>query len=144
VLEPTKQNVLKVNEQLDQAGIVNKGPALCQVAGPGANHAFYNNPPFTLRDLQGCSKQQQLKADFEAYLNGFSPNVQEIIDKFQFRNQIPALIDADVLGALIGKFLDPQVNFSPCPVRGIDGKDRLPSLHNHDMGGCPKNILPLR
>jgi type I restriction enzyme M protein len=37
------------------------------------------------------ASQQQLKADFEAYLDGFSPNVQDILENFEFRNQIPRL-----------------------------------------------------
>ena len=52
------------------------------------------------------ASQQQLKADFEAYLDGFSPNVQDILDNFEFRNQIPRLSKADALGTLIEKFLD--------------------------------------
>jgi len=82
LLEPTKGAVLKMNDQLDEAGIANKHFALCQVSG----QAFHNSSPFTLRDLKARARQQQLKADFEAYLDGFSPNVQEILDKFKFRN----------------------------------------------------------
>jgi len=37
-----------------------------------------------LKDLKSRAKQQQLKADFIAYLDGFSPNVQEILEKFKF------------------------------------------------------------
>src|SRR5438128_696082 len=85
VLEPTKKAVLAMQEKLDKAGITNKDGALKQAAG----QAFYNTSAFTLRDLQARSKRQQLKADFEDYLNGFSPNVQEILEKFRFRNQIP-------------------------------------------------------
>ena len=58
VLEPTKEAVLKLNKQLDKAGVANKEQALCQKAGPEANHAFYNVSPFTLRDLRSRAKQQ--------------------------------------------------------------------------------------
>src|SRR5256885_13079514 len=54
--------------------------------------------PISLRDLKGRASQQALKADFEAYLDGFSPSVQEILDNFEFRNQIPKLSKADALG----------------------------------------------
>ena len=135
VLEPTKEDVLKMSEQLDEAGVANKDAALCQAAGPDANHAFYNDSPFTLRDLQARAKHQQLKADFEAYLDGFSPNVQEIIDKFKFHNQIPTVIEADALGPLIEKFLNPEINLSPHPARGTDGNVRLPGLDNHRHAG---------
>ncbi|MBA2880191.1 type I restriction enzyme M protein [Desulfosalsimonas propionicica] len=140
-LEATKQDVLKMSEQLDKAGVANKVGALSKAAGPDANHAFYNDSPFTLRDLQARAKQQQLKADFEAYLDGFSPNVQEILDKFKFRNQISTLIDADALGPLIEKFLDPDINLSPHPVRDAGGSIRLPGLDNHAMGTIFEELI---
>ncbi|MBU0493051.1 MAG: type I restriction-modification system subunit M N-terminal domain-containing protein, partial [Chloroflexi bacterium] len=71
VLEPTKQEVLDAKTRLDRAGITNQDLALRQAAG----QAFYNTSRFTLRDLRARASQQQLKADFEAYLDGFSPNV---------------------------------------------------------------------
>ena len=99
VLEPTKEEVLTMKPQLDKAGVLDQHAALSHASG----EAFYNNSKFTLRDLKARSKQEQLKADFEAYLDGFSPNVQEILEKFKFRNQIPTLIEKDVLGSLIEK-----------------------------------------
>ena len=89
---------------------------------------------FTLRDLRSRASQQQLKADFEAYLDGYSPNVQEIIDNFEFRNQIPRLSKADALGTLIEKFLDPSINLSPNPVLNSDRSQKHPALDNHAMG----------
>ncbi|MGI5836044.1 MAG: type I restriction-modification system subunit M [Chloroflexota bacterium] len=130
VLEPTKQAVLDMKTLLDKAGIINQDKALRQAAG----QAFYNTSPFTLRDLRSRTNQQQLKADFEAYLDGFSPNVQDILDKFEFRNQIPRLSRADALGALIEKFLDPSINLSPQPVLNGDGTIKHPGLDNHGMG----------
>jgi type I restriction enzyme M protein len=130
VLEPTKQSVLDMKKQLDAAGITNQDAALRQAAG----QAFYNTSPFMLRDLKARPKAQQLKADFEAYLDGFSPNVIEILDKFKFRNQIPTLVDADILGYLIEKFLDNSTNLSPHPVFNQDGSIRLHALDNHAMG----------
>lgn len=130
VLEPTKQDVLEMKAKLDAAGITNQDPALRKAAG----QAFYNTSPYTLRDLKARGNRQQLEADFRAYLDGFSPNVQEILDNFEFRNQIPRLAKADALGTLIEKFLDPTINLSPYPVRGSDGTVRLPGLDNHAMG----------
>ncbi|GAB4247506.1 type I restriction-modification system subunit M [Deferrisoma sp.] len=130
VLEPTKEAVLAMKKRLDEAGIVHQDAALRQAAG----QAFYNTSPFTLRDLRARASRQQLEADFRAYLDGFSPNVQEILDNFEFRNQIPRLSKADALGNLIEKFLDPSINLSPEPVRNSDGSMRLPGLDNHAMG----------
>ncbi|KUK67684.1 MAG: Type I restriction-modification system methyltransferase subunit, partial [Methanocalculus sp. 52_23] len=137
VLEPTKQAVLEMKSTLDAAGIANQDPALRQAAG----QAFYNTSTFTLRDLRARSSQQQLKADFEAYLDGFSPNVQDIIDKFEFRNRIPRLSKADRLGTLIEKFLDPAINLSPDPVLTADGSVRLPGLDNHAMGTIFEELI---
>jgi type I restriction enzyme M protein len=130
VLEPTKAAVLKMKESLDAAKIANQDRSLRQASG----EAFYNASKFTLRDLRNRSSQAQLKADFEAYLDGFSPNVQDILDKFEFRNQIPRLSKADALGTLIEKLLSPDINVSPKPVLGGDGSIKQPGLDNHAMG----------
>src|SRR2546422_1595624 len=118
VLEPTKEKVLDTKKMLDEARITEQRAALCDAAG----QAFYNTSKFTLRDLKSRGSQQQLLADFEDYLNGFSPNVQDILDNFKFRNQLTTLSKADAIGTLINKFLDPDIDLSPA---GID---------NHSMG----------
>lgn len=130
VLEDTKENVLQMKKTLDEAGILNQNDALCNAAG----QAFCNSSPFTLRDLKSRAKNQQLKADFIAYLDGFSPNVQEILEKFKFRNQIDTMIEADILGAVIEKFVSPSINLSPNPVLDDKGNEKLPALDNHTMG----------
>ncbi len=118
VLEPTKQKVLDTKKMLDEARITEQRAALCDAAG----QAFYNTSKFTLRDLKSRGSQQQLLADFVDYLNGFSLNVQDILENFKFRNQLTTLSRADAIGTLIGKFLDPSIDLSPA---GID---------NHAMG----------
>jgi type I restriction enzyme M protein len=130
VLEPSKQAVLDMKASLDAAGVVHQDQALRQAAG----QAFYNTSKFTLRDLRARASQQQLKADFEAYLDGFSPNVQDILESFEFRNQIPRLSKADALGTLIEKLLSPDINLNPSPVLHGDGSVRHPGLDNHGMG----------
>lgn len=130
VLEPTKAKVIEEKTRLDKAKIVHQDAALRQAAG----QAFYNTSKFTLRDLRARSSQQKLRADFEAYLDGYSANVQEILEKFEFRNQIPRLSDADALGTLIEKLVDPAINLSPDPIRNDNGSIRTPGLDNHAMG----------
>lgn len=130
VLEPTQRSVISMKGQLDKAGITNQDAALRQAAG----QAFYNTSKFTLRDLRARASQQQLRSDFEAYLDGFSPNVQEILENFEFRNQIPRLSKADALGTLIERFLDPTINLSPNAVLNGDGSEKYPGLDNHAMG----------
>ena len=130
VLEDRKPAVLKMKDSLDAAGVVEQDAALRQAAG----QAFYNVSPFTLRDLRARASRQQLEADFRAWLDGFSPNVQDILDSFEFRNQIPRLSRADALGALIEKLTSPDINLSPDSVTGVDGAVLRPGLDNHGMG----------
>ena len=137
VLEPTKEAVLRMKEQLDAAGITNQDQALRQASA----EAFYNTSPFRLRDLTSIGQQQRLRANFEAYLDGFSPNVQEVLDKFKFRNQIPTLVEADALGFLIAKFLDTSINLSPRPVLNGDDSVRLEGLDNHSMGTVFEELI---
>ncbi len=124
VLESTKQNVLEMKAALDREQIANQDDALRSAS----EQAFYNTSPFLLRDLKSRATQQKLKDDFEAYLDGFSPNVQDILTNFEFRNQIPRLSKADALGQLIEKFLNTDINLSPNP------SGDLPALDNHSMG----------
>jgi type I restriction enzyme M protein len=128
VLEPTKQAVLEMKAALDKEGITNQDDALRAASG----QAFYNTSPFLLRDLKARATQQKLKDDFEAYLDGFSPNVQDILTNFEFRHQIPRLSKADALGMLIEKFLDKDINISPFAVG--EGDNIMPALDNHSMG----------
>ena len=139
MLEDTKPAVLEMKKKMDEAGITNQWPALCNAAG----QAFCNSSPFLLRDLTSRAKKQTLKADFEAYLDGFSPNVQEILDKFKFRNQIDTMVEADVLGAVIEKFVSPTMNLSPKPVYTDDTMQtiKLPALDNHGMGTIYEELL---
>ena len=137
VLEPTKDAVLAMKTQLDTRGVTNQDAALRKASG----EAFYNASPFRLRDLASRGRQQLLRADFEAYLDGFSPNVREVLEKFEFRNQIPRLVDTGALGSLLGKFLDRSINLSPRSVLNDDGSVRLEGLDNHSMGTVFEELI---
>lgn len=137
VLEPTKQAVLAMKQKLDAAGILEQDVALCSVA----HEAFCNSSPFTLSDLKSRTNQQQLKQDFILYLDGFSKNVQDIITKFELRNQIDKLSEHDILGLLISKFVDPSINLSSRPVLNPDGSVKLPGLDNHTMGTVFEEVI---
>ena len=139
MLEDTKQAVLDMKKTLDAAHIDNQWPALCNAAG----QAFCNASPFLLRDLTSFTKRQTLKTNFEAYLDGFSPNVQEILEKFKFKNQIDTLLDADVLIQVIEKFISPDINLSPVPVYR-DAEHTIikhPGLDNHGMGTIFEELI---
>ena len=121
----TKQNISDQTGPLQQA----------------AGQQFFNASPFTLRDLRNATSQQQLRDNFNAYLDGFSPNVQDILEKFEFRNQIARLSTSGALDALIERFLSQAVNLSPNPVLNDDGEVRLPGLDNHAMGTIFEDLL---
>lgn len=107
VLEPKHDEVVAVKKKFEKDGVaVDIDPALCGIAG----QAFVNKSDFTLRDLKSRTNQQQLRKDFIDYLDGFSKNVQEIINKFHFRDQIPRLSEQDRLGLLIEKLVDPSMD----------------------------------
>lgn len=137
LLEPTKEAVLKMKKHLDSVGIANQDAALRKEAG----QAFYNRSPFMLKDLKNRAKIQQLQADFEAYLDGYSDNVQEILEKFKFRDQIKTLVEADILGALIEKYLNPIINLSPKPILDANGNVKIPGLDNHGMGTVFEELI---
>lgn len=136
VLEPTKKAVLEMKKNLDNAGITEQDEALCNVAG----EAFCNSSPYTLSDLKSRTNQQKLKSDFILYLDGFSQNVQDIIKKFEFRNQIDKLSEHDILGLLISKFTDQSINLSSRPVTTAAGV-KLPALDNHTMGTVFEEVI---
>ncbi|EPY5303156.1 type I restriction-modification system subunit M [Klebsiella pneumoniae] len=137
VLESTKEAVLERKKFLDAHKVVEQDGALRMAAG----QAFYNVSDFTLTKLKASAAGQRLRDDFIAYLDGFSPNVQEILSKFNFRNQIQKLVDSQVLGYLIDDFLDPKINLSPLPVKDADGRIRLPALDNHGMGTVFEELI---
>ena len=90
-------------------GVVDQDAALRQAA----EQALYNTSLFTPSDLRARANRQQLTADFQAYFDGFSPSVQDILDNFEFRNQIPRLSRVDALDTLIEKLTSPDIDLSP-------------------------------
>jgi type I restriction enzyme M protein len=123
VLESTKENVLKTQESLNKAKVVNQEQPLRAAAG----QPFYNTSKFTFRELRNSANKSQLRSNFDAYLDGFSYNVQEIIENFALRNQLDKLSKADALGPLIEKFLDPKLD-----IAGLD---------NHAMGSVFEELI---
>ena len=128
LLEETKDKVLQQDAFLERENITQKAAALTKASG----YPFYNTSKFTLRRL--LDEPSQIEANFREYLRGFSENVQNIIDKFKFRNQLDTLVEANCLYPLVQKFTSKDINLSPRPVLHDDGTERLPGLTNHGMG----------
>lgn len=137
VLEPTHDKVVETRKKLEASGVKNPDEALMAVAG----QAFVNKSDFTLTDLKSRTNQQQLKKDFIHYLDGFSQNVQEILNKFHIRNEIDRLSEQDILGLLIEKFVDPRYNLSNRDVLNSDGSVKIEALDNHTMGTLFEEVI---
>ena len=138
ILEPFHDKIIQRKKSFDAKSItVDIAPAMKNITG----EQFVNTSPFTLNDLKSRTDRQNLERDFRNYLDGFSANVQEIIEKFHFHEQIPRLINQDRLGLLIAKFLDPKINLSNKPVLNEDGTERLEALDNHAMGTLFEEVI---
>ena len=108
-LEPTKAKVLATYEQFK--GKIDNLSGLLTSEQHGSSLAFYNTSPFTMKML--LNEPKQINANFADYLNGFSENVQDIISKFKFRNQLERFEETGITFALIEKFCNPKVELSP-------------------------------
>lgn len=138
VLESTHDAVVAARKKFEATGkSTDFDPALMSIA----KQAFVNKSDFTLTDLKPRTNQQQLKKDFINYLDGFSANVQEIINKFHIRNEIDRLSEQDRLGLLIEKFVDPRYNFSNHDILNEDGSVKIEALDNHTMGTLFEEVI---
>jgi type I restriction enzyme M protein len=104
---------------------------LCREAG----YIFYNISPWTLQRLHDTTtnNQQILLANFQEYLNGFSPNVKEIINKFKLASQVKHMAGKDVLLGVITKFVSQNINLTGLEKLDEDGR-KLAPLSNLGMG----------
>ncbi|HFK5566345.1 TPA: N-6 DNA methylase [Elizabethkingia anophelis] len=133
LLEPTKQHVLEEVEFQKSTMKFTEWDDKGMTAASG--YVFYNTSDWTLQSLYGSAtnSQQILLGNFEDYLNGFSTNVQEIISKFNLRNQIKHMASKDVLLDVLEKFTSPDINLTPFEKLDSAGK-KLPALTNLGMG----------
>ena len=113
VLEPTKDHVLETNAKL-KGKLVNLTPQLQAASG----YAFYNTSLYNFDKLLGDSPN--LAANLKNYINGFSDNMREVIEKFDFNNTIDKLDEAGLLFLVVEKF------------KNIDLHPE--KVSNHDMG----------
>ena len=137
LLEPTKEVLLARKKMLDDNNIQNQDPILYQATG----YPFYNTSKFTMKTLKSETDPLRLKMNFTDYLNGFSKDVQDIIDKFHLRQMVDNLTEAERLGSIIEKFTDDKINLSNQPVKDDEGNVRLPGLDNHTMGTIFEELL---
>ncbi len=133
LLEPTKAAVLEelVFQREEAKFTLLDENGLRQASG----YVFYNTSEWTLQRLHdtATNNQQILQANFEDYLNGFSGNVKEIIEKFKLKSQVRHMASKDVLLNVLEKFTSPYINLTPFEKNDPDGR-KLPPLTNLGMG----------
>ena len=115
-LTPTKQAVLDMNAQLDKDGIVVKKGFL----ESAAKQQFYNLSPFTFQSL--LDDPDNIRENFESYLNHFSDNVIDIIHRMDFDRELQKMADNNVLYLVVKEF---------CTQKAYLGADQVTSV---DMG----------
>lgn len=133
LLEPTKDAVMEeLFFQRDEAGFTEWDENGLRAA---SGYVFYNTSEWTLQRLHdtATNSQQLLQANFEDYLNGFSNNVKEIIEKFKLKSQIRHMASKDVLLDVLEKFTSPDINLTPFEKNDSNGR-KLPALSNLGMG----------
>lgn len=126
LLVPTKEKVLEAVQFMEQQKIDDRS-ALKAVT----DYPFWNTSKFTFESLLNDS--DNIDSNLEVYLDGYSPNVQEIISKFKLRNQLETMKENEITWLLIEKFASKEINLSPN--EALNGKgEKMPPLTNLGMG----------
>ena len=112
-LLPTHDKVLKTYEKIKHLAV--KEGFLRAAAG---GYHFYNTSPFTFERLK--TDPENIKANFESFINGFSDNVIDILANMGFFNQIDRMNDAGVLYQVISDFCEENADMSPDKISAID------------------------
>ncbi len=137
LLEPTKDVVIQMKEQLDKNKIENQAPVLYDITG----YPFYNTSKFTMKTLKSEIDPLRLKMNFIEYLNGYSKDVLDIIEKLHLRQVVDNLTEAERLGSIIEKFTSDKINLSSKPVFDGEGNLLHPALDNHTVGMMFEELL---
>lgn len=137
LLEPTKDAVIQMKEQLDKNKIENQAPVLYDITG----YPFYNTSKFTMKTLKSEIDPLRLKMNFIEYLNGYSKDVLDIIEKLHLRQVVDNLTEAERLGSIIEKFTSDKINLSSKPLYDGEGKILHPALDNHTVGMMFEELL---
>lgn len=144
VLADTKEAVLKKNEQVGNLPM--KDVFLCKESG----YNFYNISKFDFKKL--LSAPDDIEANFRTYINGFSENVRNIIEKFNFDSQIARLAEKNLLYIVIQEFTMPNADLHPSKISNLEMGyifeeiiRRFSEAHNEDAGQhyTPREVIEL-
>lgn len=144
ILEDTKDAVLKKNEAVGHMSM--KDAFLRRESG----YPFYNTSKFDFATLLG--DPDGIEANFRAYLNGFSTNVRNIIEKFNFDVQITRLAEKNLLYIVIEEFTTPKADLHPKKISNLEMGyifeeiiRKFSEAHNEDAGQhyTPREVIEL-
>lgn len=145
ILIPTKEHVLEKSKSLDGSHPL-RDSLLAQASG----YSFYNDSPFTFESLLNDS--DKIAENFRSYLNGFSKNVQDIIEKFEFDQELAKLANNNLLYIVIKEFTQPNADLHPNKISNLEMGyifeeivRRFSESHNEDAGQhyTPREVIEL-
>ena len=136
IIEPHKNKMLEYKKMAEDNKLDIEETLNTMVELP-----FYNISNFNLKDLRHETNRQNLKKNFEEYLNGFSDNIKEILEKFDFSSQLRKMTNAGILGSVIEKFTSKEMNLSPYDEVNSKGEVVRRGLDNHAMGTLFEEII---
>lgn len=115
-LAPTKQAVLDVNEKLHltHAETAIRDGALCRASG----YSFYNTSKFDFPRL--LADPDNIEANFDDYLKGYSDNVKDILENFKFADEVKNMVKGNVLYVVIQEFNSKKGEMSPDKITSAD------------------------
>lgn len=113
-LAGTKDKVIEMNKTLDSRNITVKDGFLRQVSG----YQFYNVSPFTFEGL--LSDAENIADNFRSYLNHFSTNVIDVIEKFEFDKEITKLSNNGILYNVIAEFCSKKAYMGADEISAVD------------------------
>jgi type I restriction enzyme M protein len=115
-LSKTKQEVLELNKKLDEQKTIDaiKDGLLCKISG----YDFYNVSPFTFSTL--LADPDNIAANFDTYLKGFSDNVKDIISNFQFDHVLETMHKGNVLYVVVQEFNSKKADMHPDKITSMD------------------------
>jgi len=115
-LKPTKDAVVAMAKKLDEQkveGAAREG-ILCRTSG----FDFYNTSNFDFAKL--IADPAGVEGNFEAYLQGFSSNIKDIIDNFDFENTVKLMVKGGVLFVTLQEFNSTKADMSPDKITSAD------------------------
>ncbi|MPL77658.1 hypothetical protein SDC9_23515 [bioreactor metagenome] len=144
ILVDRKAEVLA--EYKKQKDLPDPDPILCRASG----YDFYNTSRFTMKTL--LDDPDNIEANFRNYLNGFSKNVQEIIEKFRFDGQITMMATKGILYNVLKEFTTDKANLHPDHISNLEMGyifeeliRKFSEAHNEDAGQhyTPREVIEL-